>query len=217
MEKSSGRKIHAHPDAVDERERLRVFREHRGKHAWDNAFRIDIGPAPYGFQLSTRFGIWGTFTGLPTSRALESASTIRGWNWRPDQRWISAPAVANVGAPRWGRSLTIISSASATATMRAPMGMASPSRPRGYPVPSNRSRWERTISAASSSDASLRTISYPRRQYPRMMSLSSAVKAPGFRRIARVLHLHRHCHTESLPHCLGSILIVRSFVKGELQ
>jgi hypothetical protein len=36
-------------------------------------------------------------------------------------------------------------------------------------------------------------------------------------RITRVLHLHRHCHTESLRHCLGSILIVRSFVKGELQ
>src|SRR5260370_917126 len=54
-------------------------------------------------------------------------------------------------------------------------------------------------------------------QYPCMMSVSSAVKAAGFRRIARVLHLHRHCHTESLPHCLGSILIVRSFVKGELQ
>jgi nitrogen regulatory protein PII-like uncharacterized protein len=34
---------------------------------------------------------------------------------------------------------------------------------------------------------------------------------------ARVLHLHRHCHTESLRHRLGSILIVRSFVKGELR
>jgi hypothetical protein len=32
--------------------------------------------------------------------------------------------------------------------------------------------------------------------------------------LARVLHLHRYCHTESLRHCLESILIVRSFVKG---
>src|SRR5216684_1034838 len=29
-------------NAVDERERLRVFREHRGKVAWDNVFQIRV-------------------------------------------------------------------------------------------------------------------------------------------------------------------------------
>jgi len=46
--------VNAHCDAIDERERLRVFCEYRRKHAWDNASELNIGPAPYGFQLSIR-------------------------------------------------------------------------------------------------------------------------------------------------------------------
>ena len=36
--------IHTDRDAVDERERLRVFREHRGEHAWDNVSKSLVSP-----------------------------------------------------------------------------------------------------------------------------------------------------------------------------
>src|SRR5260370_26208738 len=36
--------VNANRNAVHERERLRVFREHGGEHAWDNASRIDVAP-----------------------------------------------------------------------------------------------------------------------------------------------------------------------------
>src|SRR5712692_9214729 len=38
--------IHADRDAVDERKRLRVFREHGSEHAWDNASELTWSAEP---------------------------------------------------------------------------------------------------------------------------------------------------------------------------
>lgn len=52
------------------------------------------------------------------------ASTMPGSNWRPLCALISSAAAGQGSAVRYGRSLVMASSASATAKIRAPIGMA---------------------------------------------------------------------------------------------
>ncbi len=64
----------------------------------------------------------------------------------PASRRRSRPrASSQVRARRYGRSLVIASSASATAKTRAPSGISVSPSPSGYPQPSQRSWWWRTI------------------------------------------------------------------------
>ena len=64
------------------------------------------------------------------SRA-RNASTTAGSNCRPDCSSSSRPAAAQLIARRYGRSLVIASSASATAKIRAADGISLPRTPSG--------------------------------------------------------------------------------------
>ena len=66
----------------------------------------------------------------PRSRE-RNASTTSGSNCAPDSASISRVAAAHVSAGRYGRSLVIASSASATANIRAATGISSPARRSG--------------------------------------------------------------------------------------
>src|SRR4029079_14153769 len=71
--------------------------------------------------------------------AAKNASTMCESNWVPLFLRISATAASNVSAFRYGRSVVMASSESATAMIRAPSGIRSPMSRDGYPPPSHRS------------------------------------------------------------------------------
>ena len=62
--------------------------------------------------------------------------------------------------------------------------MFSPARPSGYPVPSQRSWWLRMIGRTGPRLFIGRQMSWPRIGWLRVISHSSPVNGPGFRRMA---------------------------------
>src|SRR5439155_19797115 len=87
-----------------------------------------------------------------TSRSLRTfpsasrrASTQTGSNWSPDRACSSSRAASRLRDGRYARDSRMATNASAVATMRAPSGVDGPSRPSGYPPPSQRSWCQRTM------------------------------------------------------------------------
>src|SRR6266545_379433 len=112
------------------------------------------------------------------------ASTASGSNCRPPSRTISAAAASQLPARRYGRSLVIASSASATANTRAPGGISALPSPSGYPRPSHRSWWWRTTcSPCPCSRATSLSSCSPRTVCVSSSLRSDCVRLPGFRRI----------------------------------
>src|SRR5216683_3329779 len=57
--KASLHSVDTNRNAVNERERLRVFREHRGKHAWNNASELTWSPHRTGSIYPTKWNASG--------------------------------------------------------------------------------------------------------------------------------------------------------------
>ena len=73
---------------------------------------------------------------------------------------------------------------SAIVTIRTVMGIAIPEMPSGYPEPSRRSWWEYTTGSVLRMVRMGRSSSWPTVGCSSMTARSSAVRAPGLRRIA---------------------------------
>ena len=105
----------------------------------------------------------------------------------PPRRPGTRARVAAGSAARYGRSEVSASKTSATATMRAPRGMARPASPSGYPLPSQRSWWWRMARPLPAKKSNGATICAPMSGWLRMSSHSTLVE-----RAALAEHRFRH-------------------------